>query len=60
MIVWAIDIDDGIYEGCKRLVEEHRRMLGFHVTSQHMQIRRPPYWCRKSLLAYVKMQCFGA
>ena len=35
-------------------------ILGFHVTSQHMQIRRPPYWCRRSLLAYVKMQCFGA
>ena len=35
-------------------------ILGFYVTSQHMQIRRPPYWCRRSLLAYVKMQCFGA
>ena len=35
-------------------------ILGFHVTSQHMQIRRPPYWCRRSTLAYVKMQCFGA
>ena len=35
-------------------------ILGFHVTSQHMQIRRPPCWCRRSILAYVKMQCFGA
>ena len=35
-------------------------ILGFHVTSQHMQTRRSPYWCRRSLLANVKMQCFGA
>ena len=26
MIVWAIDVDDVIYEGCRRLVEEHRRI----------------------------------
>ena len=35
-------------------------ILGFHVTSQHMQIRRPPCWCRRGILAYVKMRCFGA
>ena len=26
MIVWAINVNDVIYEGCKRLVEEHRRI----------------------------------
>ena len=26
MIVWAIDVDDVICEGCKRPVEEHKRI----------------------------------
>ena len=26
MIVWAIDVDDVISEGCKRPVEEHKRI----------------------------------
>ena len=27
MIVWAIDVDDVIHEGCIRLVEEHGHII---------------------------------